>query len=45
MWILDGGQVANALSKVERWVLLGVSLLLWMFLGEGLFFLVAAGAT
>jgi Zn-dependent protease len=45
VWILDGGQAANALSKLERWVLLGVSLLLWMFLGEGLFFLVAAGVT
>jgi len=44
VWILDGGQAANALSKAERWVLLGVSLLLWLGLGEGLFFLVAAGA-
>ena len=43
VWILDGGQAAFSLSKVERWLLLGVCLLLWLGLGEGVFFLVAAG--
>jgi Zn-dependent protease len=43
VWILDGGQATLALSKVERWLLLGLSLLLWLGLGENLFFLVAAG--
>lgn len=43
IWILDGGQATNALSKSERFVLLAACLLLWLFLGEGIFFLVAAG--
>jgi Zn-dependent protease len=43
VWVLDGGQATNALSKAERFVLLAVCLLLWLFLGEGIFFLVAAG--
>jgi Zn-dependent protease len=43
VWILDGGQAANALSKAERFVLLAVCLLFWLLLGEGIFFLVAAG--
>jgi Zn-dependent protease len=43
VWILDGGQAALSLSKVERSVLLGLCLLLWLGLGEGVFFLVAAG--
>ena len=45
VWILDGGQAANVLSKAERFVLLAVCLLLWAYLGEGLFFIVAAGIT
>jgi Zn-dependent protease len=45
VWILDGGQAANALSKAERFVLLAVTLLLWAYLGQGLFFVVAAGIT
>ena len=45
IWILDGGQAATALSKAERFVLLAVCLLLWLFVGEGMFFLVAAGVT
>lgn len=44
VWILDGGQATFALSKVERWVLLCLALLLWLGLGESLFFLVVAGA-
>jgi Zn-dependent protease len=43
VWILDGGGVAEALSKTERLVLLAACLFLWLFAGEGLFFLVAAG--
>ncbi len=45
VWILDGGQAMNALSKTERFVLLALTLALWGFLGQGLFFLVAAGIT
>ena len=43
VWVLDGGQAAAALSKTERFVLLAACLLLWLFIGEGMFFLVAAG--
>ena len=43
VWILDGGQAAHALSKTERYVLLGTCLALWALTGSGLFFLVAAG--
>jgi Zn-dependent protease len=45
VWVLDGGQAASALSKSERFVLLAACLLLWLFVGEGMFFLVAAGVT
>src|SRR3989442_5617386 len=45
VWVLDGGQAATALSKAERFALLAVCLLLWLFVGAGLFFLVAAGVT
>jgi len=44
VWMLDGGQAALALSKMERVVLLTACLALWLVLGENLFFLVAAGA-
>lgn len=43
VWVLDGGQAAAALSKAERFVLLAVSLLLWLYVGEGIFAAVAAG--
>ena len=43
VWVLDGAQATNALSKSERFVLLAMTLALWAFLGQGLFFLVAAG--
>lgn len=45
VWVLDGGQAANALSKAERFVLLATCLALWALIGDGLFFLVAAGVT
>jgi Zn-dependent protease/uncharacterized Zn finger protein (UPF0148 family) len=40
---LDGGQAVNALGQVERAALLTVALALWLFTGEGIFFLVSAG--
>jgi Zn-dependent protease len=43
VWILDGGQAVQALSKMERIVLLSASLALWFVLGQGMFFLVALG--
>jgi Zn-dependent protease len=44
IWVLDGGQAAAALSKGERLVILTAALALWLFFGESVFFLVAAGA-
>jgi Zn-dependent protease len=44
VWVLDGGQAALALSKMERIILLSACLALWLLLGQGVFFLVAAGA-
>jgi len=43
VWVLDGGQAAQALSKGERIVLLTVCLALWLLLGENMLFLVALG--
>lgn len=45
VWILDGGQAVEALGKSERFILLAACLVFWLFVGEGVFFLVAAGAT
>jgi Zn-dependent protease len=44
VWVLDGGQAALALSKMERIILLTACLALWLALGENMFFLVALGA-
>ena len=44
VWALDGGGAALALGKLERIGLLTVALVAWIALGEGVFFLVAAGA-
>jgi Zn-dependent protease len=44
VWVLDGGQVALALSKTGRMLLLTACLALWLVLGESIFFLVALGA-
>ena len=44
VWIFDGGQAALALSKMERELLLTVSLVVWAVMGERIFILVAAGA-
>jgi len=43
VWVLDGKGAALALSKLERIGLLTLALGLWIALGEGAFFLVAAG--
>ena len=44
VWVLDGGQAALALSKIQRMILLTACLALWLLLGENVFFLVALGA-
>jgi Zn-dependent protease len=44
VWVLDGGQVALALSKTERMLLLAACLALWLVFGQSVFFLVAMGA-
>jgi len=44
VWVLDGGQAANAIDKAGRLWLLTACLGLWLILGESIFFLVAAGA-
>lgn len=44
VWILDGGQAVAALGRTDRLWLLTAGLVLWLLLGEGIFFLVAAGA-
>ena len=43
VWVLDGGQAVAALGRSERFVLLAACALFWLLLGEGMFFLVAAG--
>lgn len=45
VWILDGGQAVLVMNRIERIALLTACLALWLFLGESVFFLVAAGAT
>lgn len=44
VWVLDGGQAALALSKMERMLLLTACIALWLLLRENLYFLVAIGA-
>jgi Zn-dependent protease len=44
VWVLDGGQAVQALSKMERIGLLTACLALWLLLGQNMFFLVALGA-
>ena len=43
VWALDGGQAILALNKSERLILLTVTMALWLFMGESVFFLVAVG--
>jgi Zn-dependent protease len=45
VWVLDGGQACRVLGAVERAALLAMSLAIWLYSGEGIFFLVAAGCT
>jgi Zn-dependent protease len=44
VWVLDGGQAALALSKIERIAVLIVSVALGLALKQNMFFLVALGA-
>jgi Zn-dependent protease len=43
VWVLDGGQAMSALSKTQRVIILTGCLVLWLVLGESVFFLVALG--
>lgn len=43
VWVLDGGKAINPLSLMERAALLATTLALWLYTGEGIFFLVGAG--
>jgi Zn-dependent protease len=43
VWALDGGQAVTALGMVERVGLLAAVLALWLYTGEGMFFLIALG--
>jgi Zn-dependent protease len=43
VWVLDGGQAMSALSKTQRVIILTGCLVLWLALGESVFFLVALG--
>jgi Zn-dependent protease len=43
VWILDGGKAANALGLVGRMGLLAAALAAWLYFGETIYFLVAAG--
>ncbi len=45
VWVLDGGQAVRAIGLVERAALLAVTLGAWLYSGEAIFFLVAAGFT
>ena len=44
VWVLDGGQAANAMNRTDRLMLLTAAIGLWLIFGQNLFFLVAAGA-
>ncbi len=44
VWILDGERAARALGKTERVLLLVTCLALWLLAGQGIFFIVGAGA-
>lgn len=43
VWVLDGGQAASAIGLTGRLGLLAAALVLWVYSGEGIFFLVSAG--
>ena len=43
VWFLDGAKAVDALGMVERMGLLAAALGLWLYTGQGIFFLVSAG--
>jgi hypothetical protein len=43
VWVLDGSKAADILDKSERWVLLIACIILWHYLGHGVFLFIAAG--
>jgi Zn-dependent protease len=43
VWVLDGSKAADVLDKSERWILVIACMVLWLYLGQGVFFFVAAG--
>src|SRR5262249_26745280 len=45
VWALDGGHACLALTRSQRGFLLITSLILLLFVGEGMFLLIALGAT
>jgi Zn-dependent protease len=45
VWVLDGGKAMSALNKAERMVILAAAIFLFFFLDQGIFLIVAAGAT
>ncbi len=44
VWQLDGGRGFRSLSRVERWIMLAVTLVAWWLTKEGLLLLIALGA-
>ena len=44
VWVLDGAGASEALDKLERWLLLGICVVLAVFLHEWTYLLVAGGA-
>jgi Zn-dependent protease len=44
VWQLDGGRGFRALSRIERWIILAVMLLVWWLTSQGLLVLLALGA-
>ena len=45
VWALDGGHACLALTRSQRGLLLAASLVFFLFLGDGMFLLIALGAT
>src|SRR5262249_5813851 len=44
VWVLDGAAASGALNRLERWLLLGISVALAIWLREWTYLLVAGGA-
>jgi Zn-dependent protease len=45
VWVLDGSKAMSALNKAERIAILAAAVALFFFLDQGIFLIVAAGAT